>query len=177
MEGLTEDESLALLERLVGAPRLRAEPTEARGLVRRTAGLPQVLRAVGTRLASRPEWTLASAGERMHPQTPEESLPRPECGAIESPYESALRDLTPAQTRAFRLLAIPDGPTVTVRAAAAVLAVPVAEAENLLESLADAHLIEPGAGDSYRYLPPVRAFARGQALRLAGRAELAAVTG
>ncbi|MGP3960270.1 NmrA family NAD(P)-binding protein [Nonomuraea sp. 3N208] len=35
-----------------------------RALVRRTAGMPHVLRAIGTRLASRPGWTMAEARRR-----------------------------------------------------------------------------------------------------------------
>lgn len=172
LDGLREDESLALLEGLVGATRIRAEPAAARRLARRSAGLPQVLRALGTRLASRPGWSLASAIERLHPPRPDETVRRPECTAIEEPYESVLRELSPAQARALRLLAVPDTEDISVAVAANVLDVPAVEAENLLESLADAHLLEPDAGETYRYLGPVQAFARGLARRVDGPAEV-----
>jgi len=175
LDGLAEDESLLLLERLIGADRVRAEPTQARRLVRRTAGLPQVLRALGTRMASRPGWSLSTAGERIRAPRPDEDVRPPECGAIEAPYESALRDLGSAQARAFRLLAVPDGPDLSTAAAAAVLDLPAAETVPLLESLADAHLLELGPADRYHFLAPVRVFARSRALLHEGQAECHAV--
>lgn len=171
LDGLPEDESLALLERMIGAERIRAEPAEARRMVRNTAGLPQVVQVLGVRLASRPGWSLATAEERLSKRGPEEGLRPAECGVIEGPYESTLRALSPAQARALRLVAVPDGPDVSVAAAAVVLDLPVHETEILLESLADAHLIEPDAADRYHYLNPIRVFARGRALLDDGQAE------
>jgi DNA-binding SARP family transcriptional activator len=162
LPALRPDESLALLERLVG-DRVRREPDDARHLVERTAGLPQVLAALGTRIASRPEWTLAAARDRIGRLGPEAPVQRPECGAIEAPYLSALADLAPAQARAFRLLAVADGPDISLPAAAAVLDLPAGETAALLESLVDVHLLALRGVDRYSYLGPVRHFARGRA--------------
>ncbi len=162
LTGLRPDESLALFERLVG-DRVRREPDVARELVDRTAGLPQVLAAVGGRIASRPEWTLAAARDRIGRLGPEAPVQRPECGAIEGPYLSALADLSPAQARAFRLLAVADGPAVSLAAAAAVLDLPPAQTATLVESLVDVHLLESDGVDRYSFHEPVRHFARGQA--------------
>jgi DNA-binding SARP family transcriptional activator len=162
LTGLRADESLALLARLVG-DRVHREPGTARELADRTAGLPQVLAAIGTRIASRPEWTLAAARDRLGHLGPESPVQRPECGAIRQPYESALADLTPVQARAFRLLAVADGPDISLAAAAAVLDLPVAATAALLESLVDVHLLELSGVDRYSYLGPVRAFARDHA--------------
>lgn len=162
LSGLRVDESLALLDRLVG-DRIRREPDVARELVDASAGLPQVLAAVGARIASRPEWTLAAARDRLGHLGPDTPVQRPECGAIQGPYESALAELSPAQARAFRLLAVADGPDIALTAAAAVLDLPVGETAALLESLVDVHLLELAGVDRYGYLPPVRAFARGRA--------------
>jgi DNA-binding SARP family transcriptional activator len=162
LTGLRADESLALFERLVG-DRVRAEPEVARDLVTHTAGLPQVLAALGSRIASRPEWTLAAARDRIGRLGPEAPVQRPECGAIERPFVSALEDLIPAQARAFRLLAVPDGDGFGLAAAAAVLDLPAGETATLLESLVDVHLLELGGVDRYYYHEPVRHFARGRA--------------
>jgi DNA-binding SARP family transcriptional activator len=171
LDGLREDESLALLERMVGPRRIVSEPAEAVRLVRLTSGLPQALRGLGARMASRPTWSLATTEKRIHTRRPEDALHRPECQVIEGPYESAMRDLTPAQTRALRLLAVPDGPDISVAAAAAVLDLPVVDTEILLESLADAHLIETGPLDRYHYLLPVHTFARRRAVMDDGQSE------
>ncbi|MGK5742537.1 BTAD domain-containing putative transcriptional regulator [Micromonospora sp. URMC 103] len=171
LDALPEDDSLALLERLVGVERVRSEPLHARDLVRLTAGLPQVVHAVGARLVSRPGWSLATALKRLSNRGRNLEVPHSDCRAIESPYESALRDLSPQQARALRLLAVPDGPDFSLAAAAAALDVPVDEAESVLESLVDVHLLEPRAEDRYHYLSPVRGFARSRALLEDGQAE------
>lgn len=162
LTGLRLDESLALLERLVG-DRVRREPEQARDLAVSLAGLPQVVAAVGARIGSRPEWTIAAARDRLGHLGPDAPVQRPECGAIQGPYESLLADLTPAQARAFRLLAVADGPDISLPAAAAVLDLPVGQTGSLLESLVDVHLLELSGVDRYSYLEPLRIFARGRA--------------
>jgi DNA-binding SARP family transcriptional activator len=161
--GLDEHDSVALLERLVGVHRVRSELAEVRELVRHTAGLPQVLEAIGMRIASRPGWSIAEARQRLsRPDVGSPVFP-PECGAIERPYESAMAQLAPVQARAFRLLAVPDGPDISVAAAAAVLDMSRGDTSALLESLVDAHLVEQGGPDRYFYQEPLRMFARSHA--------------
>ena len=162
LTGLRVEESMELLERIIG-DRVRREPDHARELVLTSAGLPQVLAAVGARVASRPEWTLAAARDRLGHLPPEAPVQRPECGAIQGPYESALADLSPAQARAFRLLGVADGPDISLAAAAAVLDRPAGETAALLESLVDVHLLELSGVDRYYFHEPVRVFARGRA--------------
>ncbi|MEW9528578.1 BTAD domain-containing putative transcriptional regulator [Microbispora sp. NPDC049125] len=161
--GLGEDDSIALLERLIGAGRVRAEPSDIRELVRRTAGQPQVLRALGARIASRPGWSIAEANRRLGRPGPGSPVLPPECRAIERPYMSVMEQLSPAQARAFRLLSMADGPEVSLDAAAAVLELPLDDAAALLESLVDLHLLEPGGLDRYHYTEPLRQFARSRA--------------
>jgi DNA-binding SARP family transcriptional activator len=161
--GLGEDDSVALLERLIGVHRVRPELTDVRELVRRTAGLPQVLHAVGARIASRPGWSIAEAKQRLRRPDPGSPVLPPECGAIERPYESAMAQLSPAQARAFRMLSIADGPDISVVAASAVLDLPLGDTATLLESLVDVHLLEPGGLDRYYYHEPLRMFARSRA--------------
>jgi DNA-binding SARP family transcriptional activator len=162
LTGLRPDESMELLERIIGE-RVRREPDHARELALVSAGLPQVLAAVGARIASRPEWTLAAARDRLGHLPPEAPVQRPECGAIQGPYESALADLSPAQAQAFRLLGVADGPDISLAAAAAVLDRPAGETAALLESLVDVHLLELSGVDRYYFHQPVRVFARGRA--------------
>jgi DNA-binding SARP family transcriptional activator len=163
LTGLPENESEALLANLIGVERVRAEPDAVRALVRRTAGLPQVLAALGTRVAVRPGWTIAEAGQRLGAPEPGSPVRPPECVAIEGPYESVLAELSTPQARAFRLLSMADGPDISLAAAAAVLDLPLAATASLLESLVDVHLLEPGGLDRYFYHEPLRVFARGRA--------------
>jgi hypothetical protein len=163
LDQFTPDEARTLLERVVGVERVRAEPAAVDRLIEVTEGLPQVLRAVGTRMATRPNWTFAIAEKRIGRPDPGELQPV-ECAEIEKPYESALNELTHAQARAFRLLALADSPDIAIDAAAALLDVTVTGAETLLESLVDTYLIEPSGLDRYRYRLPLRVFARSHAV-------------
>jgi hypothetical protein len=67
---------------MIGAARIRAEPAEARRMLRKTAGLPQVVQVLGARLASRPGWSLATATERLSNRGPEQKLRHAECSVI-----------------------------------------------------------------------------------------------
>jgi len=175
LDPLTADETWTLLEQVVGRDRIRAEPEAAQRIVRATAGLPQVVRALGFRVASRPRWSLATAGDRIIGPRPATAENRPECAAIELPYADAMGRLPADLARAFRLLAVPETPDFRVSRAAAALDVSEDDAEDLLEALADAHLIESDRDGRYRYLHPVRVFARGRALTDDGPAECQAV--
>ncbi|MCW2882369.1 MAG: DNA-binding transcriptional activator of the family [Sphaerisporangium sp.] len=161
--GLGEDDSVALLERLIGVDRVQPELADIRELVRRTAGLPQVLQALGARIASRPGWSIAEAKRRLGRPDPGSPVLPPECGAIERPYVSAMEQLSPAQGRAFRLLSMADGPDISLAAASAVLDLPLGDTAALLESLVDVHLLEPGGLDRYYYHEPLLVFARSRA--------------
>ncbi len=159
LEPLRPAEAYSLLSRIVGSVRLQAEPESADRLVAATDGLPQIIRALGSRLAARPNWTLAAAEKRI--RKPDWQHPQPvECVELERPYESALADLPPAQARAFRLVSLADSPDITIHAAAALLDTDPDTAETLLEALLDQHLIEPAGPDRYRYRPPLKTFAR-----------------
>ncbi|MGK3206915.1 BTAD domain-containing putative transcriptional regulator [Amycolatopsis sp. MEPSY49] len=157
LDGLSVQESVTLLARLVGQDRVAASARETQVLASRTAGLPQVLQAIGERLASRPEWTMAEALQRVGRPAPGAPARPPECQAIERPYESAIADLTPWQKHAFeRLSAFPHFSTTT---ASEVLDLPPRDTTILLESLVDAHLLELAGPDAYGYQEPVRLFA------------------
>ncbi len=163
LDGLRPDDSVTLLELLIGADRVRPEAATVRELVRRTAGLPHLLQAVGARIAARPAWTIADAMQRLGRPEPGSPASPPECDAIERPYESVLAQLSAPQARAFSLLALADGPDIPLAAAAAALNLPIDDTARLLESLVDIHLLEPGGLDRYYYQEPLRVFARGRA--------------
>ncbi|GAA4573490.1 AfsR/SARP family transcriptional regulator [Planotetraspora kaengkrachanensis] len=159
LTGLGEDDSIVLLERLIGADRVRPELADVRELVRRTAGLPQVLQALGARIASRPGWTIAEAKRRVGRPGPGSPVLPAECRAIEQPFTSVMEQLSPEQARAFRLMSVADRPDVSLGAAAALLDLSLGDTAVLLESLVDMHLLETGDLDRYFYQQPLREFA------------------
>uniref|UniRef100_UPI000AF1BA20 tetratricopeptide repeat protein n=1 Tax=Streptomyces lushanensis TaxID=1434255 RepID=UPI000AF1BA20 len=80
-------------------------------------------------------------------------------------FELGYGQLEPAQARAFRLLGLADGPDTSLAAAAAVLDLPVEDAEDLLESLVDTSLLESAAPGRYRFHDLVRLYSRACAER------------
>ncbi|MFJ7212816.1 BTAD domain-containing putative transcriptional regulator [Amycolatopsis sp. NPDC098790] len=151
--GLSVEESVALLGHLLGEDRA----AEAHELAARTGGLPQVVRAIGERLASRPAWTMAEAMQRVGRPAPGAPARPPECQAIEKPYESALAELTPWQAWAFERMSA--FPRFSASTASRILGLPLSDALILLESLVDAHLLESSGPEGYAYQEPVRLFA------------------
>ncbi|TMR08135.1 hypothetical protein ETD86_49075, partial [Nonomuraea turkmeniaca] len=58
-------DAAALLSRLAGPDRVRAEPQAAERIVHLCGGFPLALRIVGARLAARPDWTLSDLETRL----------------------------------------------------------------------------------------------------------------
>ncbi|MEU8384925.1 BTAD domain-containing putative transcriptional regulator [Streptosporangium sp. NPDC048865] len=162
LEPFSEAEARALLERALGAERIAAEPEEARRLYEFSAGLPQVVHAIGARLASRPDWSLATAVRKLGVRGRDPEWGFEECGVIEDRYESAVRHLSRNQAWAFRLLAVPRAADLSLSAAAAVLDLAPYKTESLLESLVDLHLME-SVGERYHFHNPIRKYARARA--------------
>ncbi|MCU7727225.1 tetratricopeptide repeat protein [Actinoplanes sp. KI2] len=141
---LAEPEAIALLARIAGE-RVSAEPDAAAEVVRRCGGLPLALRLAGARLAHRPSWRVSDLlrrlGGSMLPELAVES--RTVAGA----FALSFGQLTEPAQRLFRLLGAYPGRSFDALAAAAVADLPLPEAEDLLDDLVDAHLVdEPERG-------------------------------
>ncbi|MGP8302230.1 BTAD domain-containing putative transcriptional regulator [Streptomyces inhibens] len=164
LEPFSEQEALALLERMAGSGRCRKEQQTASDLVWACGMLPLAVRVVGARLVARPRWTLATLAERLSDRS--QRLGELEAGslAVESVFHLGYSTLDDAEARAFRLLAIPEVPDLSPAAAAAVLQCDRREAEALLESLTHQGLLEPGEPGRYRYHDLLRLFARHRTL-------------
>jgi hypothetical protein len=64
------DQSLGMLDKIIGADRVRAETEAANELVKRCGGLPLALRIAGAKLASKPHWAIASLVRRLADEVP-----------------------------------------------------------------------------------------------------------
>ncbi|MCK1798973.1 NB-ARC domain-containing protein [Streptomyces sp. XM4193] len=162
-------DSLELLGRTLGRQRIDREPAQASLLADACGGLPLALRILASRLAARPDWPLAAMGERLGDER--RTVAELQVGglAVRGALEPGYRRLPPVQARALRLLATGTSERITVSAAAAVLHADRFEAEDVLEALVDAALLETSTPGSYTMHPLVRCFARHHA-----RAEAAA---
>ncbi|MEZ0110523.1 DNA-binding SARP family transcriptional activator [Catenulispora sp. EB89] len=176
---LSPASALALLERLVGAERVAAEPEAAAEILRACDHIPLAVRVVGARLAGRPRWSLARMAALVRDER--DRLDQLQVGdlAIRASFGLSYDRLPAPARRLFRLLGLLDVPDFASWAAAAVADLGLDEAERHLESLVDAHLLEVAGVEPrlrYRFHDLVRLYAREQSDAEDGAAyQLAAV--
>ncbi|MEW9550115.1 BTAD domain-containing putative transcriptional regulator [Nonomuraea sp. NPDC050783] len=160
LDVMEPDEALSLFSAVAGPERVAAEHGAAMDVVAACGFLPLAVRIVAARLAARPSWTVASLVPRLADEQRRLDEMRVGDLAVEATFALGYGQLTAGQARAFRLLSLPDGPDISSGAAAAVLALGERAAEELLESLVDASLLEaPGPG-RYRFHDLLKLFAR-----------------
>ncbi|MFD8718518.1 BTAD domain-containing putative transcriptional regulator [Streptomyces sp. NPDC059629] len=153
------DEALALLRSIAGAQRVADEPEAAAELVGLCGHLPLAVRIVASRLAARPRWRVETMTSRLADERLRMGELRAGDLAVAAAFELGYRQLTDDQARAFRLLAPVARPSIGLEAAAAVLGLDEYDAEDLLESLVDAAMLEAPLPGRYRYHDLVRSFA------------------
>lgn len=160
---LPEDEAVALLARLVGRRRVNADPAAAVLVARHCGLLPLALRIAGARLRARPAWPVAVLAARLTDER--RRLGELEVGelAVRASFRLSYESLAPAEARMFRLFGLLDGPDATAGVAAALAECAPAEAETVLERLADAQLLETFTAGRYRFHDLIRLFAREEA--------------
>ncbi|MFF2081569.1 ATP-binding protein, partial [Kitasatospora sp. NPDC058162] len=163
LDVFTPAEALELLGRLVGPERLHREHDAALDLVATCGFLPLAVRILAARLASRRSWSLQSLTRRLADEQRRIAELRVGDLAVEAAFELGYRQLTPAQARAFRLVALADGPDVGVAAAAVLVDADGPETEELLESLVDAAMLQSPTAGRYRYHDLLWVFARQRA--------------
>jgi DNA-binding SARP family transcriptional activator len=169
LEVFAADHAVELLSRIVGSERACTEPAAARTLVQLCGRLPLAVRIVAARLHGRPAWTLeALAGKLADEHHRLDRLTAGDLG-VRSSLALSYRTLGIDHRGPFRLFGLLDGPDLPCWIVAALLDCPVWRAEELIEGLVDARLLEPagrdGLGqDRYRCHDLVRLFAREQAL-------------
>ncbi|UQI47125.1 tetratricopeptide repeat protein [Streptomyces sp. HU2014] len=149
-------EALELLTRIVGGRSVSAEPEAAAEVLDACGHLPLAIRIV----AARPDRTLAETAALLADERRRLGAFRAEDTAVETTFRLGMDLLDAEQVRAFRLLALPEVPELSVPTAAALLARPEREAEELCESLVDLSLLESVAPGRYRYHDLLRLFAR-----------------
>ncbi|MFI1538194.1 AfsR/SARP family transcriptional regulator [Streptomyces anandii] len=163
------DQATALLERLVGAERVAAEPEATDAIVQMCGRLPLALRIVGARMAGRPGWPLSAFAERL--ADAQNRLDEIRVGdlsvraSFHAGYDGLCHSEHPTDTaaaRAFRFCGVLPGSNMSLRAAAALLGVETWRAEDALERLVDAHLLHSLAPGRYQMHDLIRLFAREQ---------------
>ncbi|MGK5543563.1 BTAD domain-containing putative transcriptional regulator [Streptomyces sp. URMC 127] len=157
---MARPEALELLTRIAGGPRVSAEPEAAAEVLEACGRLPLAIRIVGSWLAARPDHTLAKTAALLADEQRRLGALRAEDTAVETTFRLGMDLLDAEHIRAFHLLALPEMTELGAPAAAALLARPEREAEELCESLVDLSLLESVAPGRYRYHDLLRLFAR-----------------
>ncbi|WP_460037237.1 AfsR/SARP family transcriptional regulator [Streptomyces cavourensis] len=160
VEPLETDDAVGLLRDLIGRSRADREPEEAAELARRCGGLPLALRIASARLQNRPSWTLAFLAGRMSDDLRSLGELRAGDRSVEAAFRMSYDQLTPELQRGFRALGLAPTARFDALTLAAMLGAPREEAEDTLEDLVDASLLQQPHPGRYRLHDLVRAHAR-----------------
>ncbi|MEU7587950.1 AfsR/SARP family transcriptional regulator [Micromonospora sp. NPDC049230] len=155
---LRRDESLAMLEKYAGTERVRAEPDVVQRLAVAFDDHPMGLWLAGTRLAARPDWSMAAIEGRMIDEFSDPVISQEDCLQLVARFERIYRRLAAPHAAVYRLLAAPDWSEFSLATAAVALGLPERETDRLLLPLADAHLLEALPADRYRFLGLIKLF-------------------
>ncbi|MFJ7181552.1 BTAD domain-containing putative transcriptional regulator [Streptomyces massasporeus] len=166
---LFHDQAMGLLERLLGPERVAADAEAADAIIRMCGGLPLALRIVGARLAARPSWPLSAFVERLTDAQGRLDEIRVGDVSVRASFHASYHAIRhgdnptdQAAARAFRLLGVVPGSSMSLPAASALLGVSTGPAEDALERLVNAHLLNSPAPARYQMHDLLRLFAREQ---------------
>lgn len=164
LEVLDPATSWEMLASMVDPARLAAEPESVAELIAFAGGLPLALRIAGARLASRPNWRIKELTRRMSNEIGRLDEFSHRGLELRSSIGSSYRSLPTRAQRLFRLCALTQAPDLPTWAAAALLDVPLGEAEEVLDKLVDVQLIDVIDHESgavrYRFHDLIRVYAR-----------------
>ncbi|MEV0999508.1 BTAD domain-containing putative transcriptional regulator [Nonomuraea sp. NPDC050202] len=170
LDVLPSGQAMDLLRRIVGDERVQDDPDAALEITRLCGRVPLAVRISAARLLGRRQWSLAHLagvlGEERH------RLDELVAGDLDvrAGFEMSYRMLPAGAQRAFRLAGLLDAPDFASWAVAALLDVPVRQAEREIETLVDAHLLHLTGTDEtgrlrYRFHDLIRLYARERAQR------------
>lgn len=157
LDVLEPHEAMALLTSVAGEERVAAERAAALDLVAACGFLPLAIRGAGAWVAARPSLGIGDLARRLARGGVEELPAAVTCFGLG--YDLLGSD----EARAFRLLALVDGPGFSTGAAGATLGLRRQRADDLLETLTDLSLLECTAPGRYRFHDLLRLFALGRA--------------
>ena len=158
LDVLAGDEAYALLAARVGEARLAAEPEAAAEIIAATARLPLALTIVAARIATHPDFPLASIAAEL--RSPEGRLDALDDGDLRRVFSWSYFACGKDARRLFRLLGLHPGPDLTAEAAAALADVTPAAARPLLSELTRLHLLIEHRPGRYTLHDLLRAYAK-----------------
>jgi tetratricopeptide (TPR) repeat protein len=163
LEEFDVDLSMEMLAKIVGEDRMRTEYDAAVQLVEFCGGLPLALRIAGARLASRPHWRLDVLVARLRNSVRRLDELSYRGMELRSSIGLSYAALPPEARRLFRLCALATTPDFPEWIAAPLLDMDPYDAEEVVESLVEAQLLDtvryPGERLRYRFHDLIRVYA------------------
>ncbi|WP_369147619.1 helix-turn-helix domain-containing protein [Streptomyces sp. R44] len=162
---MAQDEAVGLLRRILGEERADAEPAAVARVAELCGRLPLALRVAGNWLTVRSGWSVDHLVRRLADE--ERRLGALAAGDIrvEAAFELSYRQLTGQAARMLRLLSLVPGPDMTAAYGAALTATDVFEAEDVMEELVEAGLLQTTFTGRHQLHDLMRLFARARLSR------------
>jgi DNA-binding SARP family transcriptional activator/tetratricopeptide (TPR) repeat protein len=160
LEVLPPTEAVTLLARILGDERVNAEPEAAEEVARLCGHLPLAVRITGARLAGRAHWPVSKLVCRLRDERKRLDELVADDLAVRSSLELTYRALDVRSRRAYRMFGFLGYPELPCHVPAALLDVPVGAAEEVLDGLVDARLLDVVGNGRYRMHELVRIHAR-----------------
>jgi DNA-binding SARP family transcriptional activator/tetratricopeptide (TPR) repeat protein len=153
LDALPVADAVELVERLVGAERVRAEPEMTLRLVELCDRLPLALRIVVARLTARPAWLIGDLVEELEDERMRlDLLDTAGESSVTAALAATLHQLTPEAARLLALLSLHPGAEIDATAAAALLGRDEPTGRHALGILSVFHLlseVSPGRFSSH----------------------------
>ncbi|NJC73852.1 tetratricopeptide repeat protein [Planosporangium thailandense] len=149
LDVLDAAESVRLLARVAG-DRVDTEPAAAAEVARLCGYLPLALRLAAARLVHRPSWTVGDLADRLRGAGAPLSELAVEGRTVSAAFALSYQHLDESAQRVFRLLGVHPPNGFDAYAAAALADLDVDRADDILEELVDAHLLESPSARRYR---------------------------
>ncbi|MDX3853921.1 helix-turn-helix domain-containing protein [Streptomyces sp. AK02-01A] len=157
---MAQAEAVELLSRILGKERAEAETGAVARVAELCGRLPLALRVAGNWLTVRSGWSVEHLVRRLTDE--ERRLGALAAGdvRVEAAFELSYRQLTSQAARMLRLLSLVPGPDMTAAYGAALTATDVFEAEDVMEDLVEAGLLQASFTGRYQLHDLLRLFAR-----------------
>ncbi|MFF5406455.1 ATP-binding protein [Streptomyces misionensis] len=162
---MAQSEAVELLRRILGAERADAEVESVARVAQLCGRLPLALRVAGNWLTARSGWSVGRLARRLADE--ERRLGALAVGdvRVEAAFELSYRQLTPQAARLLRLLSLVPAPDMTASYGAALGETGVFEAEDVMEELIEAGLLQVAYNGRYKLHDLLRLFGRARLLR------------
>lgn len=156
---LAPAESAGLLRAIAGEAADQAAGDDVHAVARLCGHLPLALRIAGTRLASRPGWTMGHLAQRLSDE--DRRLDHLVVGdlGVTAAFALSYAQLSDPAKVMFRRLAHVPGPDFAAPLAAVLAQVDLCGAEQRLDELVELGLLQPAGLDRYRFHDLIRLFA------------------